>query len=88
MLPSLDRPSTMVWTVAEGEEMVAFRLWSCSSTLVLLERGLEGTLADLRWQAMLGNGIGRSYEASSCWRMEEKPSCCNGVFPALGSLFI
>jgi len=57
MLTSLDRPSTMVWTVAEGEEMVAFRLWSCSSTLVLLERGLEGTLADLRWQAMLGNGM-------------------------------
>jgi hypothetical protein len=59
MLPSLDRPSTMVWTVAEGEEMVAFRLWSRSSTLVLLELGLEGTLADLRWQAMLGNGIGQ-----------------------------
>jgi hypothetical protein len=45
MLPSLDRPLAIVWTVAEGEEMVAFRLWSCSSTLVLLEQGLEGTLA-------------------------------------------
>ena len=50
----------MVWTVVEVEEMVAFRLWSCSSTLVLLERGLEGTLADLRWQAMLGNGMGQA----------------------------
>ncbi|WVZ91742.1 hypothetical protein U9M48_037872 [Paspalum notatum var. saurae] len=28
--------------------MVAFRLCSCSSMLTLLERGLEGTLADLR----------------------------------------
>jgi hypothetical protein len=37
----------------EGEEMVAFRLCSCSSMLALLERGLEGTLADLRWQAMV-----------------------------------
>uniref|UniRef100_A0A0A8Y1P2 Uncharacterized protein n=1 Tax=Arundo donax TaxID=35708 RepID=A0A0A8Y1P2_ARUDO len=54
MLPSLARPSTMVSMVAEGEEMVAFRLCSCSSTLASLERGLDGTLADLRWQAMLG----------------------------------
>jgi hypothetical protein len=40
--------------VAEGEKTVAFRIWICSSTLVPLEQGLEGTLADLRWQAMLG----------------------------------
>jgi len=40
--------------VEEGAEMVAFRFWSCSSTSVWLERGLEGTLVDLRWQAMFG----------------------------------
>lgn len=38
--------------VAEGAEISAFRICSLSSMLVLLERGLEGTLADLRWQAM------------------------------------
>jgi hypothetical protein len=37
----------MVSRVAEDEEMVAFRICSCSSTVVLLERGLEGTLEDL-----------------------------------------
>jgi hypothetical protein len=42
----------MISMVEDGDEMVAFRLWSCSSTSVWLERGLEGTLADLRWQAM------------------------------------
>jgi hypothetical protein len=44
----------MVWMVAEGEDTVAFRIWICSSTLDLLEQGLEGTLADLWWQAMFG----------------------------------
>jgi len=34
--------------------LAVVKLWICSSTLVLLERGLEGTLADLRWKAMLG----------------------------------
>jgi len=43
----------MVSMVAEGEETAAFRAWMCSSTLVPLERGLEGTLADLRWQAIV-----------------------------------
>lgn len=38
--------------VAEDEEMVVFKLWSCSSTLMSLEQGLEGTLAYLRWKAM------------------------------------
>jgi len=38
--------------VAEDEEMVVFKLWSCSSTLMSLEQGLEGTLADLRWKTM------------------------------------
>ncbi|WVZ95359.1 hypothetical protein U9M48_041136 [Paspalum notatum var. saurae] len=32
----------------DDEEAVVFTLWSCSSTSVSLERGLEGTLADLR----------------------------------------
>jgi hypothetical protein len=53
MLPSMDIPSIMVGMVAGGEEMDAVKLRICSSTLVPLERGLEGTLADLRWQAML-----------------------------------
>lgn len=53
MLPSLVKPWHMVSKVEEGEEMIAFRLSSSSSMLVLLERGLEGTLADLRWKAML-----------------------------------
>jgi hypothetical protein len=35
-----------------GEEMVTFRLCSSSSALVSLEQGLDGTLADLRWNAM------------------------------------
>jgi hypothetical protein len=79
----------MVSTVAEGEETVAFRLCSCSSTLALLERGLEGTLVDLRWQAMLGS-----------WTVMEAGnplSSGNGrdgkllqwcLHPALASLFI
>jgi hypothetical protein len=89
MLPSLDRPLAIVWTVAEGEEMVAFRLWSCSSTLVLLEQGLEGTLADLRWQAIM-LGMERKLQNLFSLEMEEKSSCCNcyGVFIALGALFI
>jgi len=37
----------------EGAETVTFRLCNCSSTLVSPERGLEGTLADLRWKAMV-----------------------------------
>jgi len=80
----MDRPSTMVSMVAEGAEIAAFRLWMCSSTLVPLERGLEGKLTDLRWQAMLG------MEAMSLFslEMEEKSSFCYGVFPALASLFI
>jgi hypothetical protein len=49
----MDIPSIMVGMVAGGEEMDAVKLRICSSTLVPLERGLEGTLADLRWQAML-----------------------------------
>jgi hypothetical protein len=44
----------MVSMVAEGREMAAFRLRICSSTSASLERGLEGMLADLRWQAILG----------------------------------
>jgi hypothetical protein len=39
--------------VVDGEEMVLLRLWSCCSISGLFERGLEGALADLRWQAML-----------------------------------
>ncbi|WVZ65917.1 hypothetical protein U9M48_015205 [Paspalum notatum var. saurae] len=46
------KPLHMVSMVAEGEEMVVFKLRSCSSTSILLEHGLEGTLADLRWKAM------------------------------------
>jgi hypothetical protein len=65
MLPSLLRPSTMVLMVAEGDETAAFRLCSCSSSPVLLERGLEGTLTDLMWYAILR--IDESYEAT---RME------------------
>ena len=42
--------------VAEGDEMAAFRLCSCSSTSVSLEQGLEGMLTDLRWHAILGIG--------------------------------
>jgi hypothetical protein len=43
----------MVSMATEGEETVSFRLYSCSSTLTSLERGLEGKLADPMWQAML-----------------------------------
>jgi hypothetical protein len=39
--------------VKEGEETVVFRLFSCPSTLVSPEQGLDGTLADLRWGAMV-----------------------------------
>lgn len=39
--------------VEEGEEMAAFSLCSCSSTFFWLEQGLEGTLTDLRWDAMV-----------------------------------
>jgi len=64
----------MVPMVAEGDETVAFKLCSCSSTLISLERGLEGTLADLRWHAILGMKL---------LEVEEKEranaSCCNGV---------
>lgn len=60
----------MVSTVAEGELAIAFRFCSCSSMLVSLERGLEGTLADRWWQAMLG--------MEEAVEMEEKGSCCNG----------
>jgi hypothetical protein len=38
--------------VEEGEETVVFRLCSCLSTLVSPEQGLEGKLADLRWDAI------------------------------------
>jgi hypothetical protein len=33
--------------VADGEEIVVLRLWSCCSTLGLFDRGLEGALEDL-----------------------------------------
>jgi hypothetical protein len=78
----------MVPMVAQDEEMVVFKLWSCSSTLTSLERGLEGTLADLRWKAMA------SMEAEVlCFplEMEEKRAqrkllkCCR---PAMVVLYI
>jgi hypothetical protein len=34
--------------VKYGAETVVFRLFSCPSTLVSLEQGLDGKLADLR----------------------------------------
>jgi hypothetical protein len=46
----------MVSMVADGEQTIDLRPCSCSSMLASLERGLEGTLADLWWQAMLGMG--------------------------------
>ena len=56
--------------VAEGREIAAFRLRICSSTEVLLERGLDGMLADLRWQAILG--IGESCETLKLLGVGEK----------------
>uniref|UniRef100_A0A0D9XAP6 Uncharacterized protein n=1 Tax=Leersia perrieri TaxID=77586 RepID=A0A0D9XAP6_9ORYZ len=38
----------------EGEEIISLMLCSCSSTSILPERGLDGTLADLVWNAMAG----------------------------------
>jgi hypothetical protein len=67
----------MVLMVTDGDEMAAFRLCSCSSTWISLERGLEGTLADLRWHTILGMKL---------LEVEEKEranaSCCNGVLPS------
>jgi hypothetical protein len=76
----------MVAMVAEGEDTVAFRLCSCSSTLESLERGLEGALTDLRWQAILG--IDALKLPGSMRENRSKASCCNGVFRASASLFI
>jgi hypothetical protein len=39
----------MVSMVTDDEERMVFTFWSFPSTSVSLERGLEGTLADLRW---------------------------------------
>lgn len=52
MSASLLNPSHIVSMVEEGEDMAMFRLCNCSSTLFLLEQGLEGTLTDLKWDAM------------------------------------
>jgi len=60
----------MVSMVAEGREMAAFRLRICSSTEVLLERGLEGMLTDLRWHAILG--IGESCETLKLLGVERR----------------
>ncbi|WVZ95363.1 hypothetical protein U9M48_041136 [Paspalum notatum var. saurae] len=72
----------MVSMAAEGEEMAAFRLCSCSSTLASLERGLEGKLVDLRWYAIFGTdesceatGVGNGRE----YKMKGKlPQCERG----------
>jgi len=78
----------MVSMVAEGNETAAFRHCSCSSTSVLLERGLEGTLADLWWYAILG--IDERCEATGDGREDKIKGkllqWC--LFPALASLFI
>jgi hypothetical protein len=74
----------MVPMVEEDEEIVVLKLWSCSSTSMPLERGLEGTLADLRWQAMA------VVDAVLCFSLEveKKRSCYNGVHPAMACLYI
>lgn len=53
MSPSLLSPTHTVLIVDKGETVAVFRLCSCSSTSVSPERGLEGTLMDLRWGAMI-----------------------------------
>jgi hypothetical protein len=78
----------MVAMVAEGEDTVAFRLCSCSSTLESLERGLEGALTDLRWQAIFGIDALKLPGSTREKENRSKASCCNGVFRASASLFI
>jgi len=75
----------MVPMVEEDEEIVVLKLWSCSSTSISLERGLEGTLADLRWQAM---AVVEAVVLSFSLEVEKKRSFCNGVHPAMACLYI
>ncbi|WVZ95360.1 hypothetical protein U9M48_041136 [Paspalum notatum var. saurae] len=63
--------------VTDDEETVVLTLWSCSSTSVSLERGLEGTLADLRcineqdmqWQQMKSCAV-PTLVATCQWRQQ------------------
>ena len=71
--------------VEEDEEIVVLKLWSCSSTSISLERGLEGTLADLRWQDM---AVVEAVVLSFSVEVEKKRSCCNAVPPAMACLYI
>jgi hypothetical protein len=52
--------------VAEGEETAASRLCSSASTSASLESLLDGKLTDLRWKAIVCNGIG----VPAVWRLE------------------
>jgi hypothetical protein len=79
----------MVPMVEEDEEIVVFKLWSCSSTSISLERGLEGTLADLRWQAMAV--VVEAVVLSFSQEVEKKRSCSAAamvsVQPWLASIY-
>jgi hypothetical protein len=65
--------------VEEGEETVEFRLCSCLSTLVSPEQGLEGKLADLRWDA-IAVMEGEDPFSSSGMEEEKRRSCIATVF--------
>jgi hypothetical protein len=77
----------MVPMVTEDKEMVLFKLCSCSSTLMPLARGLEGTLADLRWQAMdvVETVV---FCLTLKWKTSERRETFNGVFLVTVCLYI
>lgn len=67
--------------VADDDETVASRLCSCRSTSASFERGLEGTLDELRGLAMLG-AWGWSFDAAVKGRKEQEVIVC--LCPILG----
>lgn len=82
---SLLKPLHIVSMVAEGEQMISLRLASCSSMLVSLEQGLEGTLADLRWNTMVGMEADDSF-LSRNGREQTALQCCQQQ--TMASLYI
>lgn len=75
--------------VAEGEEMIVFKLSSCCSTLALFERGLEGRLEDLRWESMLGDEVLMQYMEKWRWKGRLGKRSCSLLMLDLGfSLYI
>ena len=89
MLISLLKPWHIVSMVAEGEEIVVFKFSSCCSTPALSERGLEGRLEDVKWEAMLGvEALMQYMEKWRCYRRLGKRSCGLLVLDLGFSLYI